>query len=415
MLQIPEGIPKDLVDELEACQKQLKILFGNYKILKERQKNNPGDDVIPEQIKQVERYIIQFNEKQMPTIKKIRKLIKSQENGLNSSKSSEDDDISVKTDDEKPVSEEDILESLGLKHVARTPDGKIDHAKLSMKDRMAIVRGMRKRRKKGALMMEQEGKKSKNEIGIVDENEPNPDSLNVCGEGTIGEDQYNGFINTPSERFLAIPPTYDGSECNEIEKRRVETHLKQCSQLQFLANLNLFTPKEVDNVLDVVEQFSKKKIEYRNMTYIPEMLDKKLKISYNYLAPDINSPPLLRTRQRRPVTSNTTSRMTSRSNSRATTPERSITRQVSSVSSVSNDSNESNTAIGKKGDPSEKLALQKELIELKKRSDELQSILGANKRTISTRKERSRLSEFSDEANQLNTRIMQIKKILVKL
>ena len=80
----------------------------------------------------------------MPTIKKIRKLIKSQENGLNSSKSSEDDDISVKTDDEKPVSEEDILESLGLKHVARTPDGKIDHAKLSMKDRMAIVRGMPK-------------------------------------------------------------------------------------------------------------------------------------------------------------------------------------------------------------------------------------------------------------------------------
>ena len=80
----------------------------------------------------------------MPTIKKSRKLIKSQENGLNSSKSSEDDDISVKTDDEKPVSEEDILESLGLKHVARTPDGKIDHAKLSMKDRMAIVRGMPK-------------------------------------------------------------------------------------------------------------------------------------------------------------------------------------------------------------------------------------------------------------------------------
>ena len=65
--------------------------------------------------------------------------------------------------------------------------------------------------------MEQEGKKSKNEIGIVDENESNPDSLNACGEGTIGEDQYNGFINTTSEKFLAIPPTYDGSECNEIE------------------------------------------------------------------------------------------------------------------------------------------------------------------------------------------------------
>ena len=77
---------------------------------------------------------------QTPIIKKIRKIIKNQENGLNSSKSS-DDDTSIKTDDEKPVSEEEILESLGLKHVARTPDGKIDHAKLSMKDRMAIVRG----------------------------------------------------------------------------------------------------------------------------------------------------------------------------------------------------------------------------------------------------------------------------------
>merc|ERR1712012_1249759 len=131
MLKIPEGIPKDLVDELEACQKQLKILFGNYKILKERQRTNPEDDTIPEQIKQVEKYIIQFNDKQIPIIKKIRKLIKSQENGINSSKSS-DDDMSVKADDEKPVSEEEILESLGLKHVARTPDGKIDHAKLSM-------------------------------------------------------------------------------------------------------------------------------------------------------------------------------------------------------------------------------------------------------------------------------------------
>ena len=34
--------------------------------------------------------------------------------------------------------------------MARTANGKIDHAKLSMKDRMAIVRGMRKRRKKGS-------------------------------------------------------------------------------------------------------------------------------------------------------------------------------------------------------------------------------------------------------------------------
>ena len=156
----------------------------------------------------------------MPTIKKIRKLIKNQENGLNSSKSS-DDDIPNKIEDEKPVSEEEILESLGLKHVARTPDGKIDHAKLSMKDRMSIVRGMRKRRKKAALMLvEQEAnvKKSKTEIGTLDENGSDPHG-NHAGDGIVSEGQYNGFISTPTEKFQINPPVYDGSECTEIEVR----------------------------------------------------------------------------------------------------------------------------------------------------------------------------------------------------
>ena len=71
-------------------------------------------------------------------------------------------------------------------------------------------------------------------------------------------------------------------------------------------------------------------------------------------------------------------------------------------------------ANGRK-DVSEKVALENELSGLKKRSQELQSILGANKRTISTRKERSRISEVSDEASQLEARILQIKKILVKV
>jgi hypothetical protein len=33
MLNIPEGVPKDLVEELEACQKQLRILLDNYKVI----------------------------------------------------------------------------------------------------------------------------------------------------------------------------------------------------------------------------------------------------------------------------------------------------------------------------------------------------------------------------------------------
>ena len=156
----------------------------------------------------------------MPTIKKIRKLIKSQENGLNSSKSS-DEDVPIKIEDEKPVSEEEILESLGLKHVARTPDGKIDHAKLSMKDRMAIVRGMRKRRKKAAaaaasLLVEQEVKKCRTEDGTLDEKESDPDGHHA-GQGIVAEGQYNGFISTATEKFQTNPPVYDGSECTEVE------------------------------------------------------------------------------------------------------------------------------------------------------------------------------------------------------
>ena len=101
-----------------------------------------------------------------------------------------------------------------MKHVARTPDGKIDHAKLSMKDRMAIVRGMRKRRKKGAFLTELEGKKIKNEIGILDEDKSHPDGQS---EGIVREGQYNGFVNSTNDKFHAVPPLYDGSDCNVIE------------------------------------------------------------------------------------------------------------------------------------------------------------------------------------------------------
>ena len=33
------------------------------------------------------------------------------------------------------------------------------------------------------------------------------------------------------------------------------------------------------------------------MTYVPEIRDKKLRVGYSYLAPDVTSPPMLRARQ----------------------------------------------------------------------------------------------------------------------
>jgi len=192
------------------------------------------DTIIPEQIKQVEKYILQFNSKQvyssnlhpernsnvcpfqMPVIQQIRDHLKSQENGHNGSKSS--DEELVKNDEERPVSEEEILESLGLKNVARTNDGKIDHGKLSMKDRMAIVRGMRKRRKKSTA--NEHAKKNEESINVEDNSDSNNEaSISSSSEAapeTISESQYNGYV-IDSEKYEAKPPIFDDSECNEIK------------------------------------------------------------------------------------------------------------------------------------------------------------------------------------------------------
>ena len=337
-------------------------------------KANPEDNVVPGQIQQVEKYILQYNDKQMPTICKIREIVstvKSRENGPKSS----DEDSEIKNEDiDKAISEEEILESLGLKDVARTSDGKIDHAKLTMKDRMAIVRGMRKKRKRI--------------LNGTKKSSPSPGS-DETGEDVTGEDesntddpaieQYKGFV-TENEPFDAEPPELyeDNDDLMEFEKkrRRLETDLENCDKNQFLCNLNLFTPVDVSSITKLMNEDNQKKLNFRNLTYIPELSDKKHKISYTYLAPDINSPPLLRTRQRRsqPETA-VSSRLTSRSNSRATTPERSITRQLSSASTESENMSRKE----------EKSGLESELSGLTKRHDELQSVLAANKRTISTR------------------------------
>jgi len=65
MLIVPEGVPKDLIQELEACQKQLRILIANYQILRDRSKVNPNDKVVAVQIDQIEKLILQYNERQV--------------------------------------------------------------------------------------------------------------------------------------------------------------------------------------------------------------------------------------------------------------------------------------------------------------------------------------------------------------
>ena len=301
---------------------------------------------------------------QQPIIGKIRALVKSQT----------DQQSSKSSDDDEKVSEEDLIESLGLKDVARTSNGKIDHAKLPIKDRMALVRGMRKRKNKNLKNGTTAKKRSPSPENSSEQQSPGGGATDASGDENA---QYRAHISETT-KFEVKPPklrNHDETTMNGVlASRRPETVLKTCSKLQFLTNLNLFEPTEVDQILNILDEDAKQKIDFRNMTYIPEISDKKHKISYTYLAPDIQSPPLLRTRQRN---SANPSRMTSRSNSRATTPDRSlISRQMS------NDSESSS----KRSTDNERASLENELQDLQKRSDELKSLLSSKKqRTVSTR------------------------------
>ena len=75
-----------------------------------------------------------------------------------------------------------------------------------------FILGMRKRRKKGAFLIEQEAKKSKI---TLDGNESNQNEQE--DRGIVAEGQYNGFVNTAFEKFHANPPVYDGSDCSAVE------------------------------------------------------------------------------------------------------------------------------------------------------------------------------------------------------
>ena len=59
-----------------------------------------------------------------------------------------------------------------------------------------------------------------------------------------------------------------------------------------------------ENIDDIYQQQANIRLktrEVRNLTYVAEMRDKKLRVGYSYLAPDVSSPPMLRARQGNPT------------------------------------------------------------------------------------------------------------------
>lgn len=64
----------------------------------------------------------------------------------------------------------------------------------------------------------------------------------------------------------------------------------------------LLTPVEVDDLADKRAKVRKFQNEYRDLTYVPEISDRKLRVSYSFLfslGSNEVSPPLLRARKRR--------------------------------------------------------------------------------------------------------------------
>lgn len=90
------------------------------------------------------------------------------------------------------------------------------------------------------------------------------------------DNQYKGHV-TDIEKFQMTPTFVELKDNFELEKRRPEINLATCDKPSFLTNLNLFEPKEIESIQEVLEKDAKRKILFRNMTYIPEISDKKHK------------------------------------------------------------------------------------------------------------------------------------------
>ena len=66
--------------------------------------------------------------------------------------------------------------------------------------------------------------------------------------------------------------------------------------------LGLVTSESIDEIYKQQENIRVKTRDVRNLTYVAEIRDKKLRVGYSYLAPDVTSPPMLRARQGNPTT-----------------------------------------------------------------------------------------------------------------
>lgn len=498
MLTIPEGVSQHLVEKLEAYQKQIHVLLRNHQILSYQAKKFPDDSVLQNHIKAIQNYLLKFSNEQKPIIEQIRAEVKLlnlsnqnlittslknelSDNEIPSNETSRDSNLTSKS--EKDVSKSNESKSptcddgsslSGVSGDNKSPGYSTDSdtkstvsikPKTSIKDRMAIVRAMRRRKKKttaGGLPKPRSGPATrtpspKTETGVNDDH---------CNDESYLDSIIKGHVSQVEKLvYPEIPKAVE--DCNDpIEIPMSE--IDQCNKETFLVNLGLLTPSEEAKVCEHRHEYRKRKFDYRNLTFIPEISDKKHRISYNYLSADLNSPPLLRTRQRRPpihVSASTWIRPTSAraishisrsaSVSRSSTPDidMSLKRRVvspiamlpapASPAPPTPTSTTTETGATVKGeekeevgqedllstqtdmesetkdskDLDEKYRLKEELSNLDSKAKEVEKALGesSNRRTVATRKERNRLSDLQVEQTKIEREKNKIKKRLQAL
>lgn len=297
-------------DKINEYQSKMKVLLYNYQILERNDLNLPEATVIANKQK-IEKYLVKLSKKQTKLTEKWMKEQKRQEEDK-SPTPEDDENISEENTSKNPNSAENTSNNEDDEESAKasktgSPEPEEDvasAASVNIKDRMAMVRGMRNKKKKGngngrgssAAAKQRLERANSNAIAL---------GLDVNAELVLKPGQFraditddeialNSVLELPNDLVTGMGDTEYTEEAAEVAK---EFTFKAIDLNQFMLNIGLLTPVNCNKVEKRWLEERKVKNHWRNLTYIPEISDRKHRVRYTYLSPEIGSPPMLRGRQ----------------------------------------------------------------------------------------------------------------------
>jgi len=353
-------------DKINEYQSKMRVLLYNYQILERNDLNLPDETVAANKIK-IEKYLVKLTKKQNKLTEKLlrsecktevmeeverspetsesRNDVKNSENGSN-----DDDDVDSMPTKSANVSptplppEEELLlleeeeeeeeetsdpaepepeapttppETAGTTSpvaseaaAAAVADDDNSNGGGNIKDRMAIVRGMRKKKRNGgggggggngsqsSARARQRNERALSNAAAL--------GLDVNAELVLQPGQFRGDITEDEISDTAVrelPEEATTTVANgpdtdaKVDADRKENTFNAIQLDQFMLNLGLLTPEGSDQFNRKWLDVRKRKNDWRDLTYVPEITDQKQRVRYTYLSPEIGSPPMLRARQ----------------------------------------------------------------------------------------------------------------------